>query len=108
MGNKKYAGGREIIIVDEAVVSDIQIKDAEARTSREILAQIVDMHRFDGDVSFVNSTVFRAYEKECAKKTAEYENAKSAMVAKYITGDLAKKAKEWHLSYYTCELEVNY
>ena len=87
--------------VNEDVVNDIQAKDIEAQVSKEVILQLMDMHKLDEDASLFESPLFKAYEKESAEKRMAFERAKDKMATEVIPADVRAKIKSWSLDYYT-------
>ena len=94
----------KIIKIDEEAVNELQAKDVEAQTCKEIMMQILDLHKLDTDGSVMDSPVFKAYEQEVIAKRLAFEQAKDKMASENIPSDIANKVKEWSLNYYTNEL----
>ncbi len=92
--------------VNEDVVNDIQLKDVEAQMSKEVIVQIIESHKFEEDTSFMESPVFKAYQKDSADKQIAFEKAKNDMAESNIPAHLRDSVKEWNLNYFTCELTL--
>lgn len=97
---------KQIFNVSEEDVNEVQIKDVEFSTGKEVLMQILDMHKMDTDPTFLQSPVFKAYEADVNAKRLAFDKAKDALTSKYIPKDISSNVKEWSLNYYTCELIV--
>ena len=98
----------KVVRVDEEVVNNIQAKDVEAQVAKDVISQLVETHNLDEDVSFMQSPVFQALQKDAAQKQIEFEKVKQQMASKHIPADIKDKAKEWNLDYYTCEMTIQY
>ena len=97
---------KEVIKVNEEIVNDIQAKDVSLQTSKEILIQMLDMHKLDRDTSFMETPIFKAYQQDIENKRLEFDKAKDKMASEYIPENLAEKVKEWNLNYFTNELTI--
>ena len=94
----------QIFNVSDEDVVELQAKDVEFNTGKEVLMQMIDMHKLDTDTTFLQSPVFKAYEADVNAKRLAFDKAKDALVTKYIPKDISPQVKEWSLNYYTGEL----
>lgn len=97
---------KKVITIDENVVADIQMKDISMQTANDVIAKLIDAHQLDTDTSVLDSPVFKAYHDSAVEKRLAFENAKDAMVLKYIPKEFQDRVKNWNLNYSTNELTI--
>ena len=91
------------IQIPEDVVKDIQEKDVTTQSIQAIINDLLNSHGADSQDTISVSPVFMGLMKQFTAAKIEFENAKNAMVLKYLkpTND---EVTNWNLDYGTGEL----
>ena len=98
----------EVIMVDEDVVTDIQLKDNERQVLNDVYSNLINQHIGDTNDSFMDAPVVTRARKDAAKASVAWERAKNDMVQKFIPADKQKIVRNWNLDYATCELTLTF
>lgn len=96
----------KVILVDEEVVADIQLKQMEYETRAAIVKEFLTEHQLDTDDRALTSPVFTRFQKDMTKARLEWERAKDQMALKLIPDNIKDKVKNWNLNYGTNELTL--
>lgn len=96
----------KVVLVDEEVVADIQLKQMEYETRAAIVREFLTEHQLDTDDRALTSPVFTRFQKDTAKSRLVWERAKDQMALKFIPDNLKDKVKNWNLNYGTNELTL--
>lgn len=96
----------KIINVEESIVNDIQTKDIAVQSMQDVLTNLLESHALDEKVSILESPLVNAYQVKIIEAKKAFEQAKDALVDKYIEPELQKKVTNWSLNYSKCELEL--
>ena len=95
---------KKIITVNPDIVADIQLKDASRQTALDIVSNLLDLHRLDTDLSFMDQPVYKRLSADADAKKLEWDKAKDAMIQKVIPKDEIDRIKDWSLDYMTGRL----
>ena len=87
------------IQIPEDVVKDIQKKNAEVTVCMQTLDDLVNAHYADEDASFFDSPVVAKLREKAGEAQIAFDDAKNALVEKYIPNEDRENAREWDLSY---------
>ena len=87
------------IQIPEDVVKDIQEKNADVTVCMQTLNDLVNAHYTDEDTTFFDSPVIAKLRDKASEAQIAFDNAKNALVEKYIPDEDRESAREWDLSY---------
>lgn len=93
------------IQIPEDVVKDIQRKNADVTVCMQTLDDLVNSHYADEDTSFFDSPVIAKLREKASEAQIAFDDAKNALVQKYIPDEDRENAREWDLSYSSCLLK---
>ena len=88
------------IQIPEDVVKDIQEKDVTAQSLQAVIADIANNHGADTQDTISVSPVFMGLMKQLTAAKIAFDNAKNAMVLKYLK-PVDENVKSWNLDYGT-------
>lgn len=91
------------IQIPEEVAKDIQEKDVTVQSLRTIISDLANNHGADVQDAISTSPVFMGLVKQLTAAKIEFDNAKNAMVLKYLK-PIDGSATNWNLDYGTREL----
>lgn len=88
------------IQIPEDVVKDIQEKDVTAQSLQAVIADLANNHGADSQDTITVSPVFMNLMKQLAAAKIAFDNAKNAMVLKYLK-PVDDNVTNWNLDYGT-------
>lgn len=87
-----------IILVDKAVVSDIEQKDYSLSMQQNLLQHLIQ----NGDENVLESPLYQKLSEKVLEATKAFQDAKSKMFEQ-VKKEITEPFTNWSLDYYTCE-----
>lgn len=95
----------DYVDIPKEVVNEVERFYYDYESYKDVIATCLEMHQMDQDMAFLDSNIFKGYQKQAAEAFSGYNIAKGQL-DQYIPDKYADKTYNWNLNFATNQLEI--